>query len=520
MSRAAIYVGTAPVLYLDSAPTSWVRPAWPALADITSLNNRFTAVYGVENSDSNFVSLLAQTSSGTYTVDWGDGTIDSGIVSNVQANHTYNYATIAASVVGEFKPVVVTVTTSGGNITTFNLQRKNPLNTPSAASRINWLDIAINASAMTTLAISAGPPVVRLSKLQQVKIYNNSVTNMSSMFHSCRSLQSVYLFNTASATNMTAMFQNCSVLQSIPLFNTSAVTTMGVMFANCSSLQTVPLFNTSAVTNMSGMFGNCYSLQSIPLFNTASVQFMGGMFNSCYSLQSVPLFNTGLVQDMYTMFQDCHSLQSVPLFNTVSVGDMSFMFDNCYCLQSVPLFNTVNVLDMTNMFYTCRSLKTVPLFNTSQVNNMSSMFLNCEALESVPLFVTTSLMFMTSMFLGCVSLQSIPLFNIATVTFMSNAFEGCSSLQSVPLFNTASIDSAAGVSLLFNLCSSLCQGRTNGIRFAISYVNCKLSTAALNDIFTGLGTASGSQTITVTGNPGAATCNTSIATAKGWTVAI
>jgi len=33
-----------------------------------------------------------------------------------------------------------------------------------------------------------------------------------------------------------------------------------------------------------------------------------------------------------------------------------------------------------------------------------------------------------------------------------------------------------------------------------------------------LGTASGSQTITVTGNPGAGTCNTSIATAKGFTV--
>jgi hypothetical protein len=146
MSRAAVYVGTAPVLYLDSisevsppAPTPWVRPAWPALADLTSTDNTFTAIYGVDSTDSNFVSLLVATSAGTYTVDWGDGVINSGIASNVQANHTYDYASITASVVGEYKPVVVTVTSQGGNITTFDLQRKNPLNTPIAASRINWL---------------------------------------------------------------------------------------------------------------------------------------------------------------------------------------------------------------------------------------------------------------------------------------------------------------------------------------------------------------------------------------------
>jgi hypothetical protein len=77
------------------------------------------------------------------------------------------------------------------------------------------------------------------------------------------------------------------------------------------------------------------------------------------------------------------------------------------------------------------------------------------------------------------------------------------------------------VSSIFLNCSSLCQGRTNGIRFAISYAFCKLSAAALNDIFTGLGTASGTQTISVLANPGRAGLTASeiaIATGKGWTV--
>lgn len=57
-------------------------------------------------------------------------------------------------------------------------------------------------------------------------------------------------------------------------------------------------------------------------------------------------------------------------------------------------------------------------------------------------------------------------------------------------------------------------GLTVGINISLQ----SMDATALNAFFTSLGTASGSQTITVTGNPGAATCDTSIATGKGWTV--
>ena len=497
MSYAALYKGTKPIIRLAAGSgggTPWVRPAWPALADLTSTNNVFTGVYGVDSTDSNFVALLVATDSGTYTVDWGDGTTDTGIASNVQANHTYDYASIAASAVGEFKPVVVTVTTSGGNITTFNLQRKNPLNTPTAATAINWLDIAINASAITSLIIGLSTAIVRLTALSQVKIYNHSITSMSNMFISCSSLKSVPLFNTQNVTNMDSMFSNCRLLQSVPLFNTVAVISMNSMFNGCSSLQSVPLFNTVAVTSMTNMFSNCISLQSVPLFNTVAVTNMSSMFGSCSSLKNVPLFNTAAVLNMNSMFAGCVTLQNVPLFNTVAVTNMSSMFSNCtYSIQSVPLFNTAAVTNMSSMFNNCTSLQSVPLFNTVAVTNMSSMFA------------------------GCTSLQSVPLFNTAAVTNMSTMFGGCFSLQSVPLFNTAAITTGNMINI-FVSCASLCQGRTNGIRFGISYASCKLSAAALNDIFTGLGTASGAQTITITSNPGAATCTRSIATAKGWTV--
>jgi len=49
----------------------------------------------------------------------------------------------------------------------------------------------------------------------------------------------------------------------------------------------------------------------------------------------------------------------------------------------------------------------------------------------------------------------------------------------------------------------------------VSY--CSLDATALNTLFGDLPTLSG-KTIKITGNPGASTCDTSIATSKGWTV--
>ncbi len=70
--------------------------------------------------------------------------------------------------------------------------------------------------------------------------------------------------------------------------------------------------------------------------------------------------------------------------------------------------------------------------------------------------------------------------------------------------------------------SSLSRSEVFGGTRAISYYNCRLSRAALVEIFTNLGTASGAQTITITGNPGAASLDAAdrlIATSKGWTIA-
>jgi len=233
-------------------------------------------------------------------------------------------------------------------------------------------------------------------------------------------------------------------------------------------------------------------------------------------VERIDIREIGAINSMSTMFGNCTSLQSVPLFNTASVTTMASMFSNCASLQSVPLFNTASVTSMVTMFFGCSSLQSVPLFNTASVTTMASMFSNCASLQSVPLFNTASVTSMFQMFINCTSLQSVPLFNTASVTTMAQMFSTASSIYAVD-FNMANVTTTTNMFVSIN---SLQKFTATGLTRGISVANNLMSATEINNFFTSLGTASGAQTIVVTGNPGAATCDVTIATAKGFTVTI
>ena len=187
-------------------------------------------------------------------------------------------------------------------------------------------------SGFTELVIGASNTVELIAASSNI-----TATSMEAMFHSCRSLTSVQLFDTSSVKNMESMFGGCTSLTSVPLFDTSSVNRMKSMFSGCTSLKSVPLFNTSSVVYMHFMFNGCSSLTSVPLFDTSSAMHMTDMFCECRSLKSVPLFNTSSAKSMESMFYGCSSLKSVPLLDTSSVTNMESMFQYCYNVESGAL---------------------------------------------------------------------------------------------------------------------------------------------------------------------------------------
>jgi hypothetical protein len=236
-------------------------------------------------------------------------------------------------------------------------------------------------------------------------------------------------------------------------------------------------------------------------------------------LERATIGTTGAITNFSNLFTNCYSLQSVSLLSTASGTNFSSMFYNCHSLQSVPLFNTVSGTNFSNMFFYCYSLQSVPLLNTASGTNFSNMFNGCASLQSVPLFNTVSGTSFNGMFNTCFSLQVVPLLDTSNGTTFAAMLQNCQSLQTIPLFNAANGTSFAS---MFLSCFSLSQGALSGTRYAISYSNCKLSREEIVEIFNNLGTAVGTQTITVSNNWGTPLLTAgdlAIATGKGWTVA-
>ena len=563
MSSRTVRNNNVPARTLKNAGIAWVRnPAWPALTAPTTAEQKVVGLYAVWPGDGvgNGGNFFAVNFAGNYTVDFGDGT-SVNTATGVQTDYEYNFADVdlydatvtftdtgdlvnrtahgysdgarvqfyrivstTGLVEGQFYFVInatantfqvaaiaggaaIALTTNGSaallpykiatvtitpqaaqNLTTVNFNVKN---STAGLQRYasGWLELAIAGSNITSLVIGAGTTAVSYTYLENINIVQlGAITTFSSLFASV-GMRNITINLPAAVTNMTSMFSGCTSLTTVSLSNTAAVTNMTSMFSGCTSLTTVPFFNTAAVGNMTSMFNGCTSLTTVPLFNTAAVTNMTSMFNGCRALTTVPLFNTAAVGNMTSMFSGCTSLIAVPLFNTTAVGNMTSMFSGCASLITVPLFNTAAVTNMQTMFSGCAALTTVPLFNTAAVTGMSQMFLNCT------------------------SLTTVPLFNTAAVTQMAQMFNGCTSLTTVP----ALVTSSASFASMFLNCFSLARIQAKDFNFTFAVALCKLSAAALDEIYTNLPIAVG-QTITVFGNYGIVGDNPAIATAKGWTV--
>ena len=150
----------------------------------------------------------------------------------------------------------------------------------------------------------------------------------------------------------------------------------------------------------------------------------------------------------------------------------------------------------------------------------ANMFQQCCGLQSVTLPSLPALTTATSMFLYCYALQSVTLPSLPALANASSMFNSCYALQSVTLPSLPALANASSmfgadteVSCLRSLRRLACPTTASlKVRYGA------LQAQELNALFTSLLNASGAQTIDVRNQPGSATCDTSIATAKGYTV--
>ena len=230
-----------------------------------------------------------------------------------------------------------------------------------------------------------------------------------------------------------------------------------------------------------------------------------------FNIQRVWIKQIGNLTICFKMFHNCQSLQSIPLFNTSSVTHMGHMFYNCQSLQSIPLFNTSSVTYMDYMFrYT--QLREIPLLDFTNLRSVNYAFADNIKLKKIN-NIDYSNIVIDNAFARCPSFVEFE-GNISGCTSLLYTFYE-SSFKSIILNNCGSLTVTTQA---FISSRNLGKLILTGIKVGFSIANCQMSATALNELFTSLGTANGTQSIIITGNYGAATCNTSIATAKGWTI--
>ena len=75
-------------------------------------------------------------------------------------------------------------------------------------------------------------------------------------------------------TNMTNMFHSCSSLETIPLLNTSKVTSGYNMFNSCASLKTIPKLNFESMTNISSFLSGANNVVNIGGFENLGAAYL------------------------------------------------------------------------------------------------------------------------------------------------------------------------------------------------------------------------------------------------------
>lgn len=342
----------------------WVRPAdWPAMPATAA--NTIHALVAIHDHASNNHAVRISVSSGTYSVNWGDGTTTTGITSNATTEHTYDYSDVDLPAVTSrgYKVAIVTITTSGGNITIVNTSVAPAGN----SAPLPWLELQINTPAATAFNTFGGARLCEhitfaaigtvtsvsfdgmaaLVRIDQPGTLFSSITSLQNTFRGCSSLRRVNLSSLGTGiTTIQGAFQNCSSLTELTFPSGtlgSSLTNVSQAFSNCARLTslTLPSGAFSHVANASGAFAGCAALGWLVFPSGALVAAtnLNNAFGSCTSLRYVEFASAlAAVTDVGAMFATCTVLQRVK-FASGGFGSLSSattnLFNGCSSLSRV-----------------------------------------------------------------------------------------------------------------------------------------------------------------------------------------
>lgn len=478
--------------------SSWIRnPEWLPMPEVLPTEHKMVILAAVFDTEVEYYGLVGGVPNGQfYTVDWGDGIVETNYGYLSTATHKYNFATLPESSLtsGGYKQAIITVTPNSGEWAASIINQCFPMaQLPTALVPTGTTNIPNNALDV----IYSGPgrvlslyPTLRRPMLESFVMLSGKIDGSTGKFQNCFSLQNVskldLTWNGSSNLQCAQMFLNCYMLEYIPeLVGTEYAVSYTQMFSTCRNLIRIEKFKIKSGTNCANMFNGCGALESVGDFEFDGVTTVSGLFANCGKL---------------TDLTNCR-------FNLANCTDITNMFTNCLALKAVPPLNT-SVLTTTvgssgasGLFYGCSALEKVPVFDISGTTSLASMFSNCYSLKELPNFTSTShIVNYSNIFNNCVSLMSFPNYDFSAVTGgvsgfgLYNTFGGAG-FQTVEMAVPAAVTALTGTFPTQNLKKF----RVTGIRYAISLAQSALPSSEYEIVFDNLRPVTSAQTLSIGG---------------------
>jgi TATA-box binding protein (TBP) (component of TFIID and TFIIIB) len=277
---------------------------------------------------------------------------------------------------------------------------------------------------------------------------------------------------------------------------------------------TLTAFNPNISTTINNT--GCIQFGDINLaFPNLTTMSLSGANKRMFLLERLNILNHSVVAAASFSIDDLLSLRKLD-FNFNTINSLAAKFLTIGNTDPFDISSTV-ITTLASAFSGNRQIQRIGNISCPNVTTWNQFAFNASSLVQVGNVSLPSSTVNTNVFSNCFALQKVGSISLPAATSLDGFFSTCKSLKEA---NFTDVSLVTNTSNMFVACSSLERVTLTGLRVGFTVAGCAMSAAALNDLFTSLGTASGSQTIIVTNNPGAATCDTTIATAKGFSVTI
>ena len=308
----------------------WTRPSgWLPMPEITASDNKFAGLYAVFEDGFNAVAILL--SQGNHSINWGDGSTDSGSGTNQTYNHVYDYATISGAVLvsddgRNYKQVMVEVDFDSDT----NVLRVNETTTPSTGTNLrsqNWLEFIGSSTNASFVLLDFG--IISTYK--------------------CAYLQKINWIG-----SITSLIAN----------RTPALKVLGIDYS-----QTL----TQIQFSESGDF-RADDNGGLVNLNT-DVNFAIGSFADS-NIKKLGNINSALSTSHNNIFRFCQNLKSVGSINAINTTSLLDAFRDNIRLKSIGTISvTTSLTQMTRAFRFCRFLSEIVFSgDMSGVNSISDCF--------------------------------------------------------------------------------------------------------------------------------------------------